>query len=289
MLTIEFKSELPEHARSRQSDNTITACLVIHNEETVIRRCLESMKGIVDEILVVHDGPCEDRSLEICREYGCTIQVRRHIGIGEAHRPWLIEMASSEWILQIDPDEYLCTKAQSSLRELVQSKRADCYAFIWPIWNGTRYTTKRWPYKKVLYRKHAAQYLGFPHEEVRVTGKIEYSTLRLEHKPNYNNFSIATFRTKWNRWIDVHARALLSDSDSFDRFPDHIRLKPHYYFIADRPLLSCIPVFFYHLTGTIVLGGLKEGYQVLKVGLYTSAYYFVLCLRVHRLKQMSRK
>ena len=34
----------------------ITACLVIYNEEPVIRRCLSSIRNVVDEIAVVHDG-----------------------------------------------------------------------------------------------------------------------------------------------------------------------------------------------------------------------------------------
>ena len=43
--------------------NTISACLVVHNEEKLIGRCLESIKNLVDEIIVVHDGPCQDKTL----------------------------------------------------------------------------------------------------------------------------------------------------------------------------------------------------------------------------------
>ncbi len=40
---------------------TSSACLVVWNGEDEIRGCLESIKKVVDEIIVVHDGPCSDR------------------------------------------------------------------------------------------------------------------------------------------------------------------------------------------------------------------------------------
>lgn len=46
-------------------EHSISACLVVRNEEAVIERCLESLAGVVDEIVLVHDGECEDRTLEI--------------------------------------------------------------------------------------------------------------------------------------------------------------------------------------------------------------------------------
>ena len=42
---------------------TISACLVVYNEEKVIRQCLDSIKGFVDEIILVHDGQCTDKTL----------------------------------------------------------------------------------------------------------------------------------------------------------------------------------------------------------------------------------
>jgi glycosyltransferase involved in cell wall biosynthesis len=272
-------------AQLQSSKTGITACLVIHNEESVIRRCLESIKDVADEILVVHDGPCQDRSLDICTEFGCTIHVRQHIGIGESHRPWLLKAVKTEWVLQIDPDEYLLSGAQASVRQLVQSNRADCYALVWPLWDGTRYMTKNWPHKKVLYRLAASRYLGVPHEEVRIDGTIETVATRLEHQPAYNNLSLVTLRTKWNRWLTVHARALLAGRSAWDTFPDGARLEPHYAFIARWPLFSSIPVFLYHFAATMILGGWRQGFQGFKLGLYTSFYYFALCLRIYELKR----
>jgi hypothetical protein len=197
----------------------------------------------------------------------------------------LLKAVKTEWVLQIDADEYLSAEAQVAVRELVQSNRADCYALVWPLWNGTKYTTKHWPLKKVLYRLSSSLYLGVAQEEVRIDGTIEYAGARLEHQPGYNNFSLLTVKTKWNRWLTIHARTLLSDRSAWDTFPEGAQLTPHYSFIARRPLLSSIPVFVYHLSATMILGGWKEGVAGLKLGIFTSFYYFALCLRVYQLKR----
>jgi glycosyltransferase involved in cell wall biosynthesis len=47
----------------------ITAVVAVHNEEAFVRPCLASLAALADEILVAHDGPCRDRSVEIAREF----------------------------------------------------------------------------------------------------------------------------------------------------------------------------------------------------------------------------
>ena len=47
----------------------ISTILVVNNEEKLIRRCLESIKPVSDEIIVIHDGKCLDDSLKITSEF----------------------------------------------------------------------------------------------------------------------------------------------------------------------------------------------------------------------------
>jgi Glycosyltransferases involved in cell wall biogenesis len=64
--------------------NKISACIVVYNEEKVIKRCLDSIKNVVDEIILVHDGPCKDRTLEIAKRYTNKIFIRPHVGMMES-------------------------------------------------------------------------------------------------------------------------------------------------------------------------------------------------------------
>ena len=47
----------------------ISANVVVYNEERNIKRCLDSVRDAVDEIILVNSGPCTDRTLEIAKRY----------------------------------------------------------------------------------------------------------------------------------------------------------------------------------------------------------------------------
>lgn len=84
----------------------ISTCIVLRNEEKVIERCLQSVKLISAEIIVVHDGPCTDNSLVIAKKYQAKIFQEKYIGEAEFHRPLTYTKAQGDWILQIDADEF---------------------------------------------------------------------------------------------------------------------------------------------------------------------------------------
>ena len=49
----------------------ISACMIVRDEERHIEACLRSLRGVVDEVVVVDTGSV-DRSPEIAREHGAT-------------------------------------------------------------------------------------------------------------------------------------------------------------------------------------------------------------------------
>ena len=85
---------------------TISACLIVKNEEKFLPQCLESIKNAVDEIIIVDTGST-DRTVEIAKSYGAKVY----------HHPWRnsfsearnhsLSYATCDWILQIDADESL--------------------------------------------------------------------------------------------------------------------------------------------------------------------------------------
>ena len=86
--------------------------------------------------MLVHDGECEDRTLEIAERYGCRIYVRPLVGHAEASTVFAFEQARGEWILSIDADEYLSEPLRDGLRELVADERVNGYELLWRMWDG---------------------------------------------------------------------------------------------------------------------------------------------------------
>ena len=82
-----------------------------------------SICDVVDEIVVVHDGPCKDRSLEICKKYGAKIFIREHVGCADPHIPFIIEQAKSKWILKIDADESISSNLRKNLKKIVNNSK----------------------------------------------------------------------------------------------------------------------------------------------------------------------
>jgi glycosyltransferase involved in cell wall biosynthesis len=196
----------------------ISAVVAVHNEDRVIARCLDSLDGVVDEVLVVHDGPCDDDTLRIAKERGCRVFVRPRIGHAEYHRPFAYEQARGEWVLNVDGDEFLSSELRDGLRGLAARTDVAAFEFEWPMWDGERYMTSGGPYKLAFMRRDLIHAVGIIHHYPEVDGAVERTELRLEHRPLYNNFSLAVMKTKWRRWARLQAHAYLTDRRAFPRF-----------------------------------------------------------------------
>lgn len=251
----------------------ISACLVVRNEEKNIARALASIKNVVDEIILVHDGKCEDRTLAIAESFGAKIFIRDFIGVAEPHRPFSYEQAKGEWILQLDADEFLSTELRAKINELVRTKDYNAFEFLWPIYNGQKYITKKWPHKRCLYRKESLSYLGIPNYVAGIKGKICKVDLLLEHKPNYNNYTWKIFNNKWLKWSKIQALTYLSDFNKINKFNYHIKEWPKKIYWRVRWPLILIPVeFLITFLKNMLSGGYKEGYMGWKVSFLVACY-----------------
>ena len=105
----------------------LSAVIITHNEEKNIGRCLESVKGVVDEMVVV-DSYSTDRTREICEELGARfIQHTFHGHIQQKN--WAIAQASHPYILSLDADECLSESLKGSISEVKKDWKFDGYYF----------------------------------------------------------------------------------------------------------------------------------------------------------------
>lgn len=95
---------------------SISATILTYNEEKRIGSCLESLRDIADEIIVI-DSYSSDATAEICRSFGCKVTLRRLSGYG-AQRQYATSLTSHSYVLSIDADEELSPALRASLMEL---------------------------------------------------------------------------------------------------------------------------------------------------------------------------
>jgi glycosyltransferase involved in cell wall biosynthesis len=209
----------------------ITACLVVCNEEKLIGRCLASLGMSVDEIIVAHDGPCTDKTLEIAEKFGAKILILPKKGDSDLHRPFVYGQAV-DWILRLDADEFLSEELKNNLRRLAGDPEIDCYEFLWPCWNGERYLTRHWPRKAGLFRRQKISFLGIPHFVPIVSGRTVKTNYILEHRPEYDNYSWKSFITKWlpraknqAEWYGRNFTEIQKLNYQFSSWPLSVRLR----------------------------------------------------------------
>lgn len=269
----------------------ISVILVVYNEESIIQRCLDSVKDIANEILILHDGPCSDNTLKICRKYTKKVFVnKKRVGVPGPSLPILFRKAKGPWILKIDADEFLSHDFKKNIRKLIQNPEADAYSFRWPFWNGKKYITKNWPTKTPLYRKSKISYFGFPHwDDPKINGNIIKTNFILEHRPKGGAIPTwKTFKEKvLGRYVKVHAEYTLKDPEEFDKFqyddkdfpPLHFKIRKHF------PLLSAVPFAILAFFKTLLSeGAWKEGYPAFNEASQGLLYYPALGYYVYKLK-----
>lgn len=106
----------------------ISATIITFNEEKKIERCLQSLQGVADEIIVV-DSFSTDRTEEICAKHGVTFIKRAFPGY-IAQKNFAMERASYDHILSLDADESLSDELKSSILKVKAAwGRYDGYAF----------------------------------------------------------------------------------------------------------------------------------------------------------------
>ncbi|MCT1403763.1 hypothetical protein AK95_05830 [Paenibacillus sp. LC231] len=97
--------------------NSVSLCMIVKNEESYLERCLESVRGIVDEIIIVDTGS-SDKTKDIAKRYTDKVFDFKWIDDFSAARNFAIEFASSEYILQLDADEILRFPQNDLLQQL---------------------------------------------------------------------------------------------------------------------------------------------------------------------------
>jgi glycosyltransferase involved in cell wall biosynthesis len=94
----------------------ISACLIVHNEEKNLERCLRSIRPVVDEMVVIDSGST-DGTLEIARSFKARVVHQDWLGyVGQKN--FALAQAQHPWVLSIDADEELSPELADAIMRL---------------------------------------------------------------------------------------------------------------------------------------------------------------------------
>lgn len=105
-----------------------SAAIIARNEAARIGRCLGSVVGLFDEVVVVVDSRSSDGTESIARSLGCKVFKEDWKGFG-AQKQSAVEKCANDWVFVIDSDEVLPAETARKISEAVASPKASAYAF----------------------------------------------------------------------------------------------------------------------------------------------------------------
>jgi len=95
----------------------LSVVIITRNEEKIIQRCLDSVKPIASEIVVV-DSVSGDRTPLICGTNGCRVYTRDFDGYG-TQKQFAVDQATHDWVLSIDADEIVSEDLVAEIKEVL--------------------------------------------------------------------------------------------------------------------------------------------------------------------------
>lgn len=104
----------------------LSVCMIVRNEAADLDRCLRSVRGVADEIIVVDTGSTDD-TVDVARAHGARVARAAWHGDFAQARNTSLGMATGDWILVLDADEELVDASHPLVREAMARDDADAY------------------------------------------------------------------------------------------------------------------------------------------------------------------
>lgn len=211
----------------------ISVTLAVFNEENHLRECLESVKDLSWEIVIV-DGGSTDQTIKIAKEFGARIIETENLQNFHINKNKAIDASHGDWVLQLDADEIVTRELKEEIQKVVEDQKYNGYWIPRKNFFLTRFLTKggQYPdYTLRLYRKGKGRLPGKDvHEQAIVEGKVGYLKNDLLHMRD-KNFSI--YLSRFKRYTDLLASQLKDNGQTVNliSFVDYMFIKPTFWFI----------------------------------------------------------
>ena len=195
----------------------ISVAILTFNEERNIRRCIDSVLAVADEIVVI-DSFSSDATVSICESMGVKV-VQHAFGGYIEQKNYAITCCTNQHILSIDADEALSEQLVESIQNVKEYWNADGYAMnrLTNYCGSWIYHSGWYPDRKLrLFDRSKAIWGGVnPHDKLEMapgstTGQLQGDLL------HYSYYSIEEHKAQVARFadiaaLDMHKKGLRSD------------------------------------------------------------------------------
>jgi len=248
----------------------LSVAIITMNEEKNIGRCLQSVRDIADEIVVIDSGST-DKTKEICESFGVRFIVQPFLGfIGQKN--FALEAALHQHVLSLDADEELSPDLKRSI-EKEKEKGFTCAGYSM---NRLSWFCDHWirhgswyPDRKLrLVSKSAAKWGGMnPHDKLELASnsveKHLYGDLL-----HYTYYSLDEYILQGNKFSSIAAKAMFEKGK-----------KAGYFNLIWNPVISFIKNYFFR-------AGFLDGFNGYIIARQSASQTFLKYAKLIQLQRM---
>ena len=220
-------------------NSKLSVVLATYNEEANIAGCLESVKNIADEIIVV-DGESTDKTVEIAKKSGARVISTTNKSNFHSNKNMAIDAAKGDWVLQLDADEVVSPELSREIKKEINSKKYSGYWVNRKNWFLTRFLTKGGQYPDPTLRLYRNGKGRLPandvHEQAEVKGEVGHLKNDLLH---YRDTNFEKYMEGFNRYSTIVSMQLA------DR-KININLSNALLYLFLKPLSTFLKIYFRH-------------------------------------------
>lgn len=163
---------------------TVSLCMIVKNEAETLRRCLDSVRDLVDEIIVVDTGST-DTTVEIAENCGAIVRTFPWCDDFAAARNFSFAQATKQYCMWLDADDVLEPADREAFRTLKATLDPDTDVVMLRYHTGfgadgaPAFTYWR---ERLLRRAAGFRWQGAVHEAISPAGKIVYGDAAVCHR-----------------------------------------------------------------------------------------------------------
>lgn len=192
----------------------ISAVIISLNEADRVGRCISSLLGLVDEVIVIDSGS-KDGTRQIAKDLGAIVVESQWLGYGQTKNVGH-EIANNNWILSIDSDEYLSDKLKEEISKLKLNSGSVYSMDRQNIYLGKQVKYSGWSPDWVdrLYEKDKIEWNdNLVHEKLIIPRSA--NRVRLKHKLIHHSYrSEADHRKKIEKYAALKAQSWVEHGQS---------------------------------------------------------------------------
>ena len=160
---------------------TISLCMIVKDEESVLKRCLDSVKSLVDEMIVVDTGS-KDNTVQIAKSLEATVALFPWKDDFALARNYAFSLASGDYILWLDADDFITPENAERFKKLRADleQAPDVVMCPYEIMADGR-PLLQYMRERIVKRSTDFKWQGRVHECIVPSGKILQSDFCVQH------------------------------------------------------------------------------------------------------------